>query len=141
MFYSSGIFKFINLAARAFRSFRNFFRSIFANWFGTEISDAEFQKSLLPEYTRIRNFLEHFKAQGSRSFFIEMERKEQVITSLHQVCPDATGNIVNAANKICEHYFDLLGSGPVNLPWPIDWHSDFKTGFRWNPRQYYAQIR
>ena len=28
---------------------------------------------------------------------------------------------------------DLLGSGPVQLAAPIDWHLDFKSGHRWKP--------
>lgn len=32
-----------------------------------------------------------------------------------------------------EHRFDLLGSGPVALGEAIDWHLDFKSGYRWPP--------
>lgn len=130
-----------HLGSRVFRRFLGFFRKIAANLRGTEISDAAFQKSLLPEYMKTDDFLAHFKAQRSRSFFVETRRKEEILASLRQLCPDAWENIIEAANTICEHRFDLLGSGLVNLGWPIDWHSDFKSGYRWNPRQYHAEIR
>jgi hypothetical protein len=42
--------------------------------------------------------------------------------------------ILRAAEDACAHRFDLLGSGPVELGSDIDWHRDFKTGFRWPPR-------
>jgi hypothetical protein len=35
---------------------------------------------------------------------------------------------------------DLLGSGPVQLGARIDWHVDFKTGFRWPPQALFEDI-
>ena len=40
---------------------------------------------------------------------------------------------IESADRVCNHLFDLLGSGPVMLGDRIDWHRDFKSGFRWNP--------
>jgi hypothetical protein len=37
-----------------------------------------------------------------------------------------------------EHQFDYLGSGLVEVH-PIDWHSDFKTGFRWQQGKFYLK--
>jgi hypothetical protein len=37
--------------------------------------------------------------------------------------------------------FDLLGSGPVHLGQEIDWHLDFKAGYRWNPGIPHVLIR
>jgi heparinase II/III-like protein len=139
--YSSWSLRINHLGSRGLRRFRGFFRKIVANLRGTEISGATFQKSLLPEYLKTDDFLAHFKAQRSRSFFVETRRKEETLASLRKLCPSAWEYIIKAANTICEHRFDLLGSGLVNLGWPIDWHSDFKSGYRWNPRQYYAEIR
>jgi len=51
------------------------------------------------------------------------------------------------ADLICEHIFNLLGSGPKKLTpigrnyQPIDWHCDFKSGYRWSPRTFYCNIR
>jgi uncharacterized heparinase superfamily protein len=36
-----------------------------------------------------------------------------------------------AAEDALAHRFDLLGSGPTELDAEIDWHADFKTGYRW----------
>lgn len=33
--------------------------------------------------------------------------------------------------RILAHEFDLLGSGPTRLSTEIDWHCDFKSGYRW----------
>jgi hypothetical protein len=129
------------VGSRVFRRFRGYFRKVAAHIAMTEISDAAFQKSLLPDYAKTDDFLTNFKDQQSRSFFVEPQRREEILASLHQLCPDARENIIKAANTICEHRFDLLGSGPINLGWPIDWHCDFKSGFRWNPRKYHTEIR
>lgn len=51
------------------------------------------------------------------------------------------------ADLTCEHIFDLLGSGPKKMSSsgkgyrPIDWHSDFKSGYRWDPKTFYRYIR
>ena len=81
------------------------------------------------------------KEQGSRSFFIQPEDKDKTIAALLQTCPQVRALVIRAADKVCEHEFDLLGSGPTTLSWPIDWHTDFKSGFRWDPAQYYSDIR
>lgn len=43
-------------------------------------------------------------------------------------------------NRISSNVFNLLGSGDVNLGVKIDWHCDFKTGYRWNPHTFYDDI-
>jgi hypothetical protein len=43
------------------------------------------------------------------------------------------------AESILAHRFDLLGSEPVFLGEKIDWHRDFKSGYRW-PRIYYQDV-
>ena len=48
--------------------------------------------------------------------------------------------LVGRADEICAHRFDLLGSGPVDLGEEIDWHRDFVTGYRWDPRLPHGRI-
>ncbi len=83
---------------------------------------------------------------------------------------ETPGHVRVALESICAHRFDLLGSGPVHvvargdaltaarrarferlvaeLPRdvvesyePIEWHSDFIAGYRWNPTEYYLDVR
>ncbi len=49
--------------------------------------------------------------------------------------------VVAAAERACVHTFDLLGSGDVSLGDMIDWHRDFKSGYRWSPSTHYTRIR
>jgi hypothetical protein len=43
------------------------------------------------------------------------------------------------AEEALAHRVDLLGSGPVDLGPEIDWHLDFKAGFRW-PARFYEEV-
>ena len=47
-------------------------------------------------------------------------------------------DIIQWANQTLEHQFDYLGSGLVKVD-PIDWHSDFKTGFTWPKGKFYRK--
>ena len=76
-----------------------------------------------------------------RSFFITLESKAALLKALRRTAPQAEGLIVAEADRLCAHVFDLLGSGPTPLGERIDWHVDFKSGHRWNPKTYYKRIR
>jgi uncharacterized heparinase superfamily protein len=43
------------------------------------------------------------------------------------------------ADAALRHEIDLLGSGPVDLGPEIDWHRDFKSGYRW-PEVFYQDL-
>jgi hypothetical protein len=139
--YSAVASRFFYLGSRAVQRFFLYFRKISARLRDTTVSDVDFSKALLPEYSRNEDFLESLKEQRARFFFIQPAKREDVLGTLLEICVDAKSNIVNAADRVCEHYFDLLGSGPTKVAWPIDWHADFKSGYRWDPGQYYADIR
>jgi hypothetical protein len=47
---------------------------------------------------------------------------------------------IPVADRILAHQFDLLGSGEVALGAQIDWHRDFKSGYRW-PVRYYRTLK
>jgi uncharacterized heparinase superfamily protein len=53
--------------------------------------------------------------------------------------PDASRDLVRAADAVCRHEFDLLGSGPISLGTRLPWHVDFKTGHRW-PLRYACDL-
>jgi hypothetical protein len=46
--------------------------------------------------------------------------------------------ILKCAEQTVRHEFDYLGSGFKKID-PIDWHIDFKTGFRWPKGKFYKQ--
>jgi len=70
-------------------------------------------------------------------FFFKPDDRDRIIEAVRKSYRGAIITTINDANDVCKHVFDLLGSGRVNLGNPIDWHLDFKSGFRWKPRAYY----
>jgi hypothetical protein len=65
----------------------------------------------------------------------------EAVRLLYQRVPEERQSCVQAADRLCDHLFDLLGSGPHELGKTIDWHRDFKSGFRWDPGQHYLDVR
>jgi Heparinase II/III-like protein/Heparinase II/III N-terminus len=51
--------------------------------------------------------------------------------SLGELDADARRLLLERADAVAAHRFDLLGSGPVDLGAEIDWSLDFKSGRRW----------
>jgi uncharacterized heparinase superfamily protein len=49
------------------------------------------------------------------------------------LCPGDSDRILRAAERALAHRVDLLGSGLIDLGPHIDWHKDYKSGFRWPP--------
>lgn len=60
--------------------------------------------------------------------------------ALSQHAPEQLAALSVAAGRSAERVVDLLGSGPVQLGRPIDWHTDFKSGRRWSPAHHYVRI-
>ncbi|HSR93247.1 MAG TPA: alginate lyase family protein, partial [Solirubrobacterales bacterium] len=51
--------------------------------------------------------------------------------SLGELDDDARRDLLERADAVAAHRFDLLGSGPIDLGAEIDWGLDFKSGRRW----------
>ncbi|RME57492.1 hypothetical protein D6779_08585 [Candidatus Parcubacteria bacterium] len=99
------------------------------------VSDREFFRAI----TR-PDFLADGRARRQARFFIDPADRTGVISTLRTVCPAIEPATIAAADRVCDHIFDLLGSGPVYLGHPIDWHTDFKTGHRWEPTAFYLDL-
>jgi hypothetical protein len=72
---------------------------------------------------------------------------DRIATAYRELFPSKVQAKIAEADLICEHIFDLLGSGPKILSpkgknyQQIDWHSDFKSGYMWNPKIFFRNIR
>jgi len=97
--------------------------------------------SALVESLRGKQVPQLLKETLPKRFLISPEQRETIVTALREVAPEAEKLIIAEADRICDHIFHLLGSGPTPLGKKIDWHVDFKTGHRWNPKTYYKRIR
>jgi uncharacterized heparinase superfamily protein len=61
------------------------------------------------------------------------------IGSLPAELHDAAAALCDEAEAILAHQMDYLGSGRVGLGDEIDWHLDFKSGYRW-PVSFYQDL-
>jgi len=81
-----------------------------------------------------------------RYFVCADDNLNDIPKNYHNLFPEKVQEKIDQANLICEHVFVLLGSGPKKLSpegkkyQPIDWHSDFKHGYRWDPKTFYRDI-
>lgn len=75
------------------------------------------------------------------------EELEEISEHYRELFPDSVQNKIVQADLICEHIFDLLGSGPKKLSsegkgyQSINWHIDFKSNYSWNPKIFFHNIR
>lgn len=104
--------------------------------FGADINDKEFYVSVILR-EGIENITEEIK---SKLNVILPDHNSIDFKNSFKQNTEETVKIITAADKICEHKFDLLGSGEAFLGENIDWHTDFKTGYRWNLKKFYKDI-
>lgn len=114
-------------------------RRVRAELFGTTISDAAYRRALVSS-AAAENFFEAAQSDQGIKFFLDPGRKEDWINRFREDFPSVIGTTIEAADKSCEHEFDLMGSGPVRLGDPINWHLDFRSGFTFKKRDYYTEI-
>jgi uncharacterized heparinase superfamily protein len=77
-------------------------------------------------------------ADRSRArFFLDGLTPPAVADHLHGARAAA---VFAAADALCRHQFDLLGSGPTALGPTIDWQRDFKSGYVWDRTMYYKDF-
>ena len=107
--------------------------------FPLKISDNELLKILSKKSTK--EVAQYLRERKKPKFFIGAENKNEIIEIFKQEFPDSVKNIIKNADEIYEHTFDLLGSGNVNLGKKINWYCDFKSGYRWDPKTFYLDIK
>lgn len=75
----------------------------------------------------------HFRshvAGSARQFFFSPEQVPELCSKLRQLFPDTVRQIIQRAESISEHRFDLLGYEGLDYGAEIDWHSDRVHGKR-----------
>jgi uncharacterized heparinase superfamily protein len=108
----------------------------------SEISDERLIKAMTNTTTplcRAEDLLNHFRNREKPGWFIDFRKKDEIVNGVRTDFPALTGNIISDADRIYEGIFSILGSGDKKLE-QIDWHFDFKSGYRWNPKTYYKDI-
>jgi len=102
------------------------------------ISNADLLKALDGRFTTLQSFLDYLVTRKEPYFFLYPERRQGFVDAVCECCPKTETLTISAADRVCDHVFDLLGSGPTHLSEKIDWHVDFKTGYHFDPIKYYA---
>lgn len=73
----------------------------------------------------------------NRKRFLKTLSKDSIASDYGYLFPEKKQEKTESAKLICQHVFDLLSSGPKKLSpsskkyQPIDWHTDFKSGYYW----------
>ena len=69
-------------------------------------------------------------AGAAPQFFFSPEQVPELCSRLRQLFPDTARQIIQRAERISEHRFDLLGHEALDYGAEIDWHSDRVHGKR-----------
>ena len=108
---------------------------------GTAVSDRGLRRALAPDGGGTAGLSRGAAAVGRVCFFVRPEDRLEMVGMIRAEQPETIGNAIRAAEASRAHRFDLLGSGPCDLGGTIDWHRDFKSGFRWKPRTFSTRVR
>lgn len=66
--------------------------------------------------------------------------RDAIAHALTVHAPDQLATLGRAAEAAANRTIDLLGSGPVHVGHPVDWHRDFKSGRRWPADRHCVRI-
>ena len=105
----------------------------------TELSDEVFVYALNGKFQSTEAFLEHMQNRVEPCFFVDPASRERMATLVRTHFPASIDRAIDAADQVCAHVFDLLGSGPTFLGERIDWHKDFKVCWQWES-VYYTDV-
>jgi hypothetical protein len=82
---------------------------------------------------------EHLRTRTAPRFFASFNNREETLSEFRRRWPDAEREIVNAANRISEGTFSMLGLRELNLGKSIDWHLEPTSGKR-TPLIHWSQL-
>ena len=116
-------------------------RKTLARLVGTQVDRAELAQALRVNEQALSDTVQKIHHALRTRLPVGPADANGIQTVLQQHAPEAIESIAVTADRIADHVFDLLGSGPVALGPTIDWHRDFKSGYRWDPHTFYADIR
>jgi len=116
-------------------------RKTLARLVGTQVDRAELAQAFRVNEQALNGVVHKVRQALRTRLPVGPADAQGIQTVLQQHAPEAIESIAVTADRIADHVFDLLGSGPVALGPTIDWHRDFKSGYRWDPHTFYADIR
>jgi len=115
-------------------------RKIRARVVGTRVGSADLARALGVSLGDLKTVVAGIRRELPTRLPVGPDDAKAILAALERAAPDVIASTVSAADRICDHIFDLLGSGPVSLGPRIDWHRDFKSGYRWDSRLFYTDV-
>jgi hypothetical protein len=106
---------------------------------GISLSDSDLCAALSIPFSSRNDIAKHFRTRQSPRFFVKPDNQEVMVSEVRELYPEGVKPAIEEAERICGHVFDLLGSGPTEHGPRIDWHQDFKSGYRWS-KVYYREV-
>lgn len=106
----------------------------------------------------------HLRKRKKPGFPFSLQGGSGIRTDVADLSPDERERIISRAERVCEHVFDLLGSGPIKVMFqkssltekegtnaimnsqpfagysPIEWQMDFKSRYCWSSSGFYLDI-
>ena len=79
-------------------------------------------------------------APGQPRFFFSPEQVPGLCSKLRELFPETVEQIIQRAERICQHRFDLLGYNAIDYGPKIDWHCDWVHSKR-APRKPWFHVR
>ena len=92
----------------------------------------------LPTDEQLRS-LQNSAVQNEPRFFVSFETRDETSSEFRRRWPEAAREIVDAANRITEGTFDLLGLRELKLGTKIEWHLEPLSGKR-TPLVHWSQL-
>ena len=111
-----------------------------ARFMKVALTDIAFERAIKKEFVDIQACKSYLARRNLPSFFLDLRSSSALIDAFHVSYAEYEGLIIEVANQVCEHKFDLLGAGVTDLGDKIDWHVDFKTGHRYTPDKFYLDF-
>ncbi|HKG81479.1 MAG TPA: heparinase II/III family protein, partial [Pyrinomonadaceae bacterium] len=102
-------------------------------------SDEQLLALLAARWTSTTDLVEHLHTRSEPRFFASLAAKEQTLSELRRRWPDAEREILEAASRLSEGTFSLLGLRELKLGKNIDWHLEPTSGKR-TPLRHWSQL-
>jgi len=83
---------------------------------------------------------DYFVQRLSPHFYFEPDELEVIVQKMRALFPEEVQGTIERADRICHHYFTILGTGPHDLGPSIPWNRDLTTGQEL-PLAYWGDLR
>lgn len=87
----------------------------------------------------IAELIKHFKSRRRPEFFFDWRDREVYQRLLRKQFADQEAQLLEKADRICRHEFEIFGSNFVKFGDEVNWHLDPPTGSSW-PLKPWSQI-